>query len=221
MANIKSAKKRILVNRTKAERNKAIRSGVKTAIKKVHAAIEANDKSAGIRGVRVEETYDEENEIKVTKVVIETKNGAKAMGKPMGIYVTLEAPGMVEPEEPVFVICIVLFKRFVERAASASMTITTSGFVCSTTPFMISALSIPVFAITPGTILLTICIRDLLYAAFPYSFTTCLVINKLSATFGPSASECVDQRQSGSAGDCHRGAYGGGRGYDCKRCFGR
>ena len=34
MANIKSAKKRILVNRTKADRNKAIKSGVKTAIKK-------------------------------------------------------------------------------------------------------------------------------------------------------------------------------------------
>ena len=46
MANIKSAKKRILVNRTKAERNKAIRSGVKTSVKKVLAAIEANDKSA-------------------------------------------------------------------------------------------------------------------------------------------------------------------------------
>ncbi|MDO5695453.1 MAG: 30S ribosomal protein S20 [Eubacteriales bacterium] len=40
MANIKSAKKRILVNRTKAARNKAVRTGVKTAIKKVHAAIE-------------------------------------------------------------------------------------------------------------------------------------------------------------------------------------
>ncbi len=53
----------------------------------------------GIRGVRVEESYDEENEIRVTKVIIETKNGAKAMGKPMGTYVTLEAPGMVEPEE--------------------------------------------------------------------------------------------------------------------------
>ena len=53
----------------------------------------------GIRGVRVEETYDEKSEIKVTKVVIESKNGAKAMGKPMGVYVTLEAPGMVEPEE--------------------------------------------------------------------------------------------------------------------------
>lgn len=46
MANIKSAKKRILVNRTKAERNKAIRSGVKTAVKKVNAAIAANDKEA-------------------------------------------------------------------------------------------------------------------------------------------------------------------------------
>ena len=46
MANIKSAKKRILVNKTKADRNKSIKSGVKTAIKKVYAAIEANDKAA-------------------------------------------------------------------------------------------------------------------------------------------------------------------------------
>jgi len=46
LANIKSAKKRILVNRTKADRNKAIKSGVKTAIKKVYAAIDANDKEA-------------------------------------------------------------------------------------------------------------------------------------------------------------------------------
>lgn len=46
MANIKSAKKRILVNQTKADRNKAIKSGVKTAIKKVYAAIDANDQAA-------------------------------------------------------------------------------------------------------------------------------------------------------------------------------
>ena len=45
MANIKSAKKRILVSRTRADRNKAIRSGVKTAIK-VYAAIETGDKEA-------------------------------------------------------------------------------------------------------------------------------------------------------------------------------
>ena len=46
MANIKSAKKRILVNQARAERNKAIRSGVKTAIKKVYAAIATGDKAA-------------------------------------------------------------------------------------------------------------------------------------------------------------------------------
>ena len=46
MANIKSAKKRILVNETKAARNKAIRSKVKTACKKVDAAVAAGDKAA-------------------------------------------------------------------------------------------------------------------------------------------------------------------------------
>lgn len=46
MANIKSAKKRILVNETKAARNKAIRSKVKTSVKKVEAAIIAGDKAA-------------------------------------------------------------------------------------------------------------------------------------------------------------------------------
>ena len=46
MANIKSAKKRILVNQTKAERNKAIKSSVKTAVKKVRVGIEAQDKEA-------------------------------------------------------------------------------------------------------------------------------------------------------------------------------
>ncbi len=43
MANIKSAKKRILVNETKAARNKAIKSKVKTAIKKVDAAVTAKE----------------------------------------------------------------------------------------------------------------------------------------------------------------------------------
>lgn len=46
MANIKSAKKRILVNRTRNERNKAIKSKVKTSIKKVEAAVEAKDVEA-------------------------------------------------------------------------------------------------------------------------------------------------------------------------------
>ena len=46
MANIKSAKKRILVNRTRAARNKAVKSAVKTSIKKVDEAVANKDKAA-------------------------------------------------------------------------------------------------------------------------------------------------------------------------------
>ena len=46
MANIKSAKKRILVNQARADRNKSIKSSVKTAIKKADAAIAAGDQAA-------------------------------------------------------------------------------------------------------------------------------------------------------------------------------
>ena len=44
MANIKSAKKRVLVTEIKTARNKAIKSKVKTCIKKVEAAVANNDK---------------------------------------------------------------------------------------------------------------------------------------------------------------------------------
>lgn len=44
MANIKSAKKRILVSAKKAARNKQIKSSVKTEIRKVREAIEAGNK---------------------------------------------------------------------------------------------------------------------------------------------------------------------------------
>ena len=46
MANIKSAKKRVLVIETKTARNKAITSRVKTYVKKVDAAVAAGDKAA-------------------------------------------------------------------------------------------------------------------------------------------------------------------------------
>ncbi len=44
MANIKSAKKRVLVAARNAERNKAIRSRVKTFVKKVYVAVEGGNK---------------------------------------------------------------------------------------------------------------------------------------------------------------------------------
>lgn len=51
MANIKSAKKRVLVNQTKAARNKSRNSAMNTAIKKAHVAAETNaaDKEAVVR----------------------------------------------------------------------------------------------------------------------------------------------------------------------------
>lgn len=52
-----------------------------------------------IRGVVVEEDYNEEKDIRTTTVKIETENGAKAMGRPQGVYITLEAPNLSVPDE--------------------------------------------------------------------------------------------------------------------------
>ena len=52
-----------------------------------------------IQGVVLEEEYDEEKEIRVTRVEIRTENGAKAMGKPAGCYLTLETPNLALPDE--------------------------------------------------------------------------------------------------------------------------
>ena len=52
-----------------------------------------------IPGVILEEDYDEEREIRVTRVEIETENGAKAMGKPVGTYLTLETPNLAVPDD--------------------------------------------------------------------------------------------------------------------------
>lgn len=52
-----------------------------------------------IPGVAVEETYDDMCEVRVTTVRIETENGAAVMGKPVGNYITLEAPKMAETDE--------------------------------------------------------------------------------------------------------------------------
>ena len=47
----------------------------------------------------VDEHYEEETDIRITKVTIDTKNAEKTLGKPMGVYVTMEAPAMVEPDD--------------------------------------------------------------------------------------------------------------------------
>lgn len=52
-----------------------------------------------IHGVEVEESYDEERDIKLTRVKILSERGAREMGKPEGTYLTLEAPGLASPDE--------------------------------------------------------------------------------------------------------------------------
>ena len=52
-----------------------------------------------LRGVRVDEYRLDSEGALVTRVSVESKNAAKAMGKPMGIYVTIEAPTLVEADE--------------------------------------------------------------------------------------------------------------------------
>lgn len=51
-----------------------------------------------LRGVSVEEFSRRQGEIKVTRVAIESKNSAKLLGKPVGLYVTIEAPAMAQPD---------------------------------------------------------------------------------------------------------------------------
>ena len=73
MPNIKSAKKRVLVNKTKAARNKSANSALKTAIKKANVAIETNaaDKDAVVKAAMV--TVDKA----VAKGLIHKNNAAR------------------------------------------------------------------------------------------------------------------------------------------------
>lgn len=52
-----------------------------------------------ISGVVLEEDFDEEKNIKITKVVIKDEKGAKAMQKPMGTYITIESDHLTERDE--------------------------------------------------------------------------------------------------------------------------
>lgn len=59
MPNIKSAKKRVIVNQTKAQRNKSANTALKTAIKKANAAIEANADNKALAVKEAEKKIDQ------------------------------------------------------------------------------------------------------------------------------------------------------------------
>ncbi len=52
-----------------------------------------------ISGVVIRRQEDPEREITTTLVKIESESGARAMGKPQGVYITLEAPNLAVPDE--------------------------------------------------------------------------------------------------------------------------
>lgn len=52
-----------------------------------------------IRGVELKEEYDEKNQIRVSTVVIKDEKGAKAMQKPIGTYITIEAGELNKADE--------------------------------------------------------------------------------------------------------------------------
>lgn len=52
-----------------------------------------------LHGVKISEYEFRENNIHITKVMIESKNAAKIMGKPVGTYITIEAQELLEADE--------------------------------------------------------------------------------------------------------------------------
>ena len=66
-------------------------------------ALEARERfeeeNVEVRGVEVEESYNEEKYIRTTVVKITTENGARTMGRPQGTYITIESEGLSAPDE--------------------------------------------------------------------------------------------------------------------------
>lgn len=58
-----------------------------------------SEEKVEIRGVEIEEDYNREKDIKTTVVKIRTENGARAMGRPQGTYITMEAAKLSLPDE--------------------------------------------------------------------------------------------------------------------------
>ena len=57
------------------------------------------ERDTELRGVEIQEDYNEEKDIRTTIVKITTENGAKAMGRPQGNYITIEAPDLSASDE--------------------------------------------------------------------------------------------------------------------------
>ena len=64
-----------------------------------HESIRNTDSCKSLHGVTVSEYDRKKSHTHITEVNVTTRNGAKAIGKPMGTYITIEAPRMVQNDE--------------------------------------------------------------------------------------------------------------------------
>ena len=58
-----------------------------------------SDKNVEVNGVIVKEVWNEDHSMKVTTIQICTKEGAKVMERPIGTYITMELPELLQEEE--------------------------------------------------------------------------------------------------------------------------
>lgn len=58
-----------------------------------------SNKNVELSGVAVKEVWNAERSIKITTVQIRTEDGAKAMERPIGTYITMELPELLQEEE--------------------------------------------------------------------------------------------------------------------------
>lgn len=66
-----------------------------------------------LKGVKVKEEYHRRRDVRVSTVQITDERGAKAMGRPVGTYITVEAKGLHEGEESL--------RRFVAEVLSGQL----------------------------------------------------------------------------------------------------
>lgn len=78
MANIKSAKKRIIVTKTKTDKNKVIKSKIKTYIKKIEAYVKNNDME---NAKKLLNEVTKQIDMATSKGVFHKNNGARKVSR--------------------------------------------------------------------------------------------------------------------------------------------
>ena len=133
MANIKSQKKRILTNEKARLRNNAVKSELKTATRKVKAAVEAQNQEAAVEALRfVNRKLDKavSKGVLHKKTAANKKSGLAALSKTCGVPKYLsglraETPCVPPPlrgTQGVSFSCILGFKELDNSSATLSLT---------------------------------------------------------------------------------------------------